>query len=141
MALLLNESDMNKMLESIKPENETYKAKTWATILSGTVQMLALGALSNVSAYVGVTESEMTVAILDTFDISHIYGELHLRYDQIKSLKIKKSLIPGQKVINIETESSKLKMTLFNNPLSAKIPNQKEAIETIIHTLKENTQI
>ena len=138
MALKIKEKDMNTMLESIKPKDETYKAKTWSTIMSGTVKLLALGALSNVSAYVGVTENEMTVAVLDTIDISHIYGELHIRYDQIKSLKIKKSIIPGQRVVHIETDSSKLKMTLFNNPLSAKIPNQKEAIEIIIQTLNEN---
>ena len=136
MSLLLNENDMNTMLEKIRPQNETYIAKMWTTIMSGTVKLFALGALSNVSAYVGVTDDEITIAVLDTIDISHIYGELHVPYDQIRSLKIKKSFIPGQKVILVETDSSKLKLTLFNNPLSAKIPNQKQAIDKIITTLQ-----
>ena len=56
MALFMNEKDMNEMLAGICPEGETYQGKAWGTLMSGTAEMLALGALSNVSCYVGVTE-------------------------------------------------------------------------------------
>lgn len=56
MTLFMNEKDMNEMLDSICPEGETYQGKAWGTLMSGTAEMLALGALSNVSCYVGVTE-------------------------------------------------------------------------------------
>ena len=64
MALLMNDTDMKQMLESIRPEGETYQGEAWGTLMSGTAEMLALGALSNVSCYVGVTEK---------------YRELHMR--------------------------------------------------------------
>ena len=59
MAVLLNDTDMERMLESIRPEGETYTGKAWGTIMAGTAKMLALGALSNVSCYVGVPERSL----------------------------------------------------------------------------------
>ena len=56
MALLMNAADMDRMLEEIRPEGETYTGKAWGTIMGGAVEILALGALSNVYCYVGVTE-------------------------------------------------------------------------------------
>ena len=79
MTLFMNEKDMNEMLDSICPEGETYQGKAWGTLMSGTAEMLALGALSNVYCYVGVTEKTLVIAVLETFDISHIYGRL-MRY-------------------------------------------------------------
>ena len=46
MTLFMNEKDMNEMLDSICPEGETYQGKAWGTLMSGTAEMLALGALS-----------------------------------------------------------------------------------------------
>lgn len=46
MTLFMNEKDMNEMLASICPEGETYQGKAWGTLMSGTAEMLALGALS-----------------------------------------------------------------------------------------------
>lgn len=48
MALLMNAADMDRMLEEIRPEGETYTGKAWGTIMGGAVEILALGALSNV---------------------------------------------------------------------------------------------
>ena len=48
MTLFMNEKDMNEMLASICPDGETYQGKAWGTLMSGTAEMLALGALSNV---------------------------------------------------------------------------------------------
>ena len=45
MTLFMNEKDMNEMLDSICPEGETYQGKAWGTLMSGTAEMLALGAL------------------------------------------------------------------------------------------------
>ena len=51
MTLFMNEKDMNEMLDSICPEGETYQGKAWGTLMSGTAEMLALGALSNVRPF------------------------------------------------------------------------------------------
>ena len=48
MTLFMNEKDMNEMLDGICPEGETYQGKAWGTLMSGTAEMLALGAVSNV---------------------------------------------------------------------------------------------
>ncbi|MBM6971936.1 hypothetical protein H6A17_12930, partial [Mordavella massiliensis] len=52
MALLMNDTDMKQMLDSICPEGETYQGQAWGTLMSGTLEMLALGAISNVYCYV-----------------------------------------------------------------------------------------
>lgn len=90
MALLMNDTDMKQMLESIRPEGETYQGEAWGTLMSGTAEMLALGALSNVSCYVGVTEKSLVIAVLETFDISHIYGKICIPFDQFDEVKIKR---------------------------------------------------
>ena len=76
MALLMNDTDMKQMLDAICPEGETYQGQAWGTLMSGTAEMLALGALSNVYCYVGVTERFLVIAVLETLDISHIYGKI-----------------------------------------------------------------
>ncbi len=85
MTLFMNEKDMNEMLDSICPEGETYRGKAWGTLMSGTAEMLALGALSNVYCYVGVTEKTLVIAVLETFDISHIYGKICIPFDRFES--------------------------------------------------------
>ena len=92
MTLFMNEKDMNEMLDSICPEGETYQGKAWGTLMSGTAEMLALGALSNVYCYVGVTEKTLVIAVLETFDISHIYGKICIPFDQFDELKVQKGL-------------------------------------------------
>ena len=39
MALLLNDDDMNRMLEEIRPEGEQYIGKAWGTITGGTARI------------------------------------------------------------------------------------------------------
>ena len=103
MALLMNDTDMKQMLESICPEGETYQGEAWGTLMSGTAEMLALGALSNVSCYVGVTEKSLVIAVLETFDISHIYGKICIPFDQFDEVKIKKGLVPSQRIIKMKS--------------------------------------
>ena len=97
MALLLNQEDMERMLKPMLKEGESYKAMTWTTIMAGNLEVLALGALSNVSAYVGITDKELVLAVLGTMNIDKVNAEVHVPFEDIESLKIKKSLIPGQK--------------------------------------------
>ena len=99
MTLFMNEKDMNEMLASICPDGETYQGKAWGTLMSGTAEMLALGALSNVYCYVGVTEKTLVIAVLETFDISHIYGKICIPFDQFDELKVQKGP-PKSKIKN-----------------------------------------
>lgn len=95
MTLFMNDERYEEMYASICPDGETYREKAWGTLMSGTAEMLALGALSNVYCYVGVTEKTLVIAVLETFDISHIYGKICIPFDQFDELKVQKGLLPS----------------------------------------------
>ena len=137
MALLMNAADMDRMLEEIRPEGETYTGKAWGTIMGGAVEILALGALSNVYCYVGVTERSLVIAILETFDISHIYGKVCLPFDQIRELKIGHGLMPSQRIIKLKAEGVMLKLSLVNNTLTTRGIDQKSGMKTILAALEQ----
>ena len=136
MTLFMNEKDMNEMLDSICPEGETYQGKAWGTLMSGTAEMLALGALSNVSCYVGVTEKTLVIAVLETFDISHIYGKICIPFDQFDELKVQKGLLPSQRIIKAKSGKTKIKLSLVNNSITAKIKDQKQGMLAICEVLE-----
>ena len=136
MTLFMNEKDMNEMLASICPEGETYQGKAWGTLMSGTAEMLALGALSNVSCYVGVTEKTLVIAVLETFDISRIYGKILLPFDRLDEVKIQKGLMPSQRIIKAKSGKTKIKLSLVNNTFTAKIKDKKQGMRVICETLE-----
>ena len=136
MTLFMNEKDMNEMLDSICPEGETYQGKAWGTLMSGTAEMLALGALSNVYCYVGVTEKTLVIAVLETFDISHIYGKICIPFDQFDELKVQKGLLPSQRIIKAKSGKTKIKLSLVNNSITAKIKDQKQGMLAICEALE-----
>lgn len=136
MTLFMNEKDMNEMLDSICPEGETYQGKAWGTLMSGTAEMLALGALSNVYCYVGVTEKTLVIAVLETFGISHIYGKICIPFDQFDELNVQKGLLPSQRIIKAKSGKTKIKLSLVNNSITAKIKDQKQGMLAICETLE-----
>ena len=137
MALLMNDTDMKQMLDSICPEGETYQGQAWGTLMSGTLEMLAFGAISNVYCYVGVTERSLVIAVLETFDISHIYGRVCIPFDQFEELKIKKGLVPSQRIIKMKSGKTKVKLSLVNNSITAKVKDQKEGMQKICEALEK----
>lgn len=136
MTLFMNEKDMNEMLASICPDGETYQGKAWGTLMSGTAEMLALGALSNVYCYVGVTEKTLVIAVLETFDISHIYSKICIPFDQFDELKVQKGLLPSQRIIKAKSGKTKIKLSLVNNSITAKIKDQKQGMLAICEALE-----
>ena len=133
----MNDTDMKQMLESIRPEGETYQGEAWGTLMSGTAEMLALGALSNVSCYVGVTEKSLVIAVLETFDISHIYRKICIPFNQFDEVKIKKGLVPSQRIIKMKSGKTKLKLSLVNNTITAKVKDQKLGMQKICEALEK----
>ena len=106
-------------------------------MMSGTLEMLALGAISNVYCYVGVTERSLVIAVLETFDISHIYGKVCIPFDQFEKLKIKKGLVPSQRIIKMKSGKTKIKLSLVNNSITAKVKDQKEGMQKICEALEK----
>ena len=136
MSLMMNGEDMNRMLEELRPEGETYTGKAWGTIMGGTITALALGALSNVYCYVGVTENSLVIATLETFDISHIYGKVCLPFTDIKALKIGRGIIPSQRIIKLKADGLKLKLSLVNNSITARGIDQTSGMNAILSALE-----
>lgn len=137
MKWLMNEADMNRMLGEICPANETYRAKAWGTILGSAAKVLALGALSNVYCYLGITDHYLVIAVLGTMDIDTIHAQVAIPLNELTNIKVRRGMMPTQKVIKFESTDVKMKISLLNNPLTAKIAGQKEAIVTICDTLNQ----
>ena len=115
MTLFMNEKDMNEMLASICPNGETYQGKAWGTLMSGTAEMLALGALSN-------------VYLLCWRD--------RIPFDQFDELKVQKGLLPSQRIIKAKSGKTKIKLSLVNNSITAKIKDQKQGMLAICEVLE-----
>ena len=82
-------------------------------------------------------ERSLVIAILETFDISHIYGKVCLPFDQIRELKIGHGLVPSQRIIKLKAEGVKLKLSLVNNTLTARGIDQKSGMKTILAALEQ----
>lgn len=135
MTMMMNDWDMDVMLSSICPDGESYRGMAWGTLMSGTAEMLSSGALSNVYCYAGVTDRTLVVAVLDTFDISNLRGAISIPFDAVEKLKIKKGLVPSQRIIKLTSGNTKLKLSLVNNTITARVMEQKEGMRTICEVL------
>ena len=87
--------------------------------------------------YVGVTERFLVIAVLETLDISHIYGKICIPFDQFDEVKIKKGLVPSQRIIKMKSGKTKLKLSLVNNSITAKVKEQKLGMQKICEALEK----
>lgn len=141
--LTMNEKDKHEMLEAILDENESYQCKLWAVIMAGadTYALIgglstltkgaaaALGALSNVYCYMGLTEKHLNIVIVNSIDVSSIENRLSLPLSSITKAKVKGGLLPGRKVAMLYYGKDKMKISLMNHAIGSDIQNQKENVE------------
>ncbi|OUQ51887.1 hypothetical protein [Lachnoclostridium sp. An118] len=85
----------------------------------------------------GVTEKSLVIAVLETFDISHIYGKICIPFNQFDEVKIKKGLVPSQRIIKMKSGKTKLKLSLVNNTITAKVKDQKLGMQKICEALEK----
>jgi hypothetical protein len=142
LTLFLNAKDMNDNLDAICPEGETYKVKLWGLILAGTpAERLMLGTRvvqANVCCYFGVTEKHLVVAMMGTTAISTMQEKAVIPLDQVKPVRVRRGLMPGQKIVNIGAKPQTLKLSLMNkNPVTSTIKNQKEAIAAFCDLIQQ----
>ena len=140
--LTMNEKDKHEMLEAILDENESYQCKLWAVIMAGadTYALIgglstltngaaaALGALSNVYCYMGLTEKHLNLVIVNSIDVSSIENRLSLPLSSITKAKVKGGLLPGRKVALLYFGKDKMKISLMNHAIGSDIQNQKENV-------------
>lgn len=162
MSIRMSESDKNTILNTYKPNNESYKAMMWGVIMAsskdlvnatmiGTASSLVLGAalgggvagafgaLSNQSCYIGLTESQIIFCTLGSFNVSEIKSVFSIPLNQIKKIKKKFSIIPGRTILMLYiSKNNTLKLSLMNNSIGSDIKNQKENVQCFLNTLLGN---
>ena len=75
--------------------------------------------------------------VLETFDISRIYGRICIPFDQFDEVKIKRGLVPSQRIIKLKSGKTKLKLSLVNNNITAKVKEQKLGMQKICEALEK----
>lgn len=135
--LFMNEEDKNKMLNAILPEGESYIAGASATIMGGTIAVLALGALSNVYCYLGVTEKHLCIAVAGTLKIDEMQGKYTVPYENLTKLSVGGSLVPKQKIIKLQAkDGTKLKIAMNCYNMGTKVVDQAGNATKIAEVLK-----
>ena len=51
-------------------------------------------------------------------------------------MKVKKGLMPSQRIIKAKSGETKIKLSLVNNTVTAKIKNQKQGMQVICESLE-----
>ena len=139
----MNEKDKNEMLQAIINEGENYQAKIWGTLMADKKTIIALtaaagsaaGAFSNEYCYVGVTEKALYFVVVGSLDVSKIKNQFRVGFDEIKQAKVKKSLLPGRRVISMKLEKGELKLSIADNTLGSDLKMQKEGAKYLCDVL------
>ncbi len=131
----MNDQDMQQILSKLNQKNESYIAQVWSVVMSinGSHQT----ALNNAYNYLGITDKNIHIAIIDSFDVSEVKGYLSISLEDIIKVSIKKSLIPSRKIIRIQTKTMKMKISVMSNSIGADISCQKENVQLLIEKLSQ----
>lgn len=136
MALIMNQKDMDRILNAILPEGESYLAKVWATITGNVASVLAFGSLSNTTCYVGVTEKSIVIAKLDFLDMGKADSTCVISYTSLVKLKTGHGLVPKQKSVQLKTsDGTKLKMMVNGYAIGSKMDDQAGQTDKLIQEL------
>lgn len=145
MASLVSKEQRDKLLNESLDENELYKCKIWATIMANFKKLFlyalkygkAGGSYSNTYCYIGLTESHLNIVTLGSFYVDRSIDRFNILLSDIKKVTIKKSLIPGRRLMILKYGNNKLKISVMNNAIGTNIKDQKENVNTLINNLKK----
>ena len=136
MALIMNQKDMDRILNAILPEGESYLAKVWATITGNVASVLAFGSLSNTTCYVGVTEKSIVIAKLDFLDMGKADSTCIIPYASLVKLKTGHGFVPKQKSVQLKTsDGTKLKMMVNGYAFGSKMDDQAGQTDKLIQEM------
>ncbi len=140
MTMVLKQEDMDKNLDAILPEGETYKVKIWGLILKGsTLERFILDSwavLQNECCYFGITEKHLVIALMGSMNISKMQGKIIIPLDELPPVKRKHGVLPNQKMLILGEGKGKLKISLMDRSvLTSSIKNQREEIQTFCELL------
>ena len=151
MTLRMKTADMEKMLHEVVALDKKLNCTLWGVIMKSNGELLknnlpigmavgavlgvvmagavggAMGALSNIYCYIGCTDTSIHIVCIHSFDVSKVKAVITIPYNEISSIKIKRSLIPGGHIILIRCfQNSRLKISVMNNSIGTDMKNQKE---------------
>ena len=108
--------------------NIRYLCTDWRTFYTDRGAAAALGALSNVYCYLGVTEQHLNMVIVNSVNVSKIENRLSLPLSSITKAEVKGGLLPGRKVVMLHFGKEKMKISLMNNAIGSDIQRQIEML-------------
>lgn len=145
MASLVSKEQRDKLLNESLDENELYKCKIWATIMANFKKLFLYalkygklgGVFSNIYCYIGLTENHLNIVTLGAFYVDRSIDRYNILLSDIKRATIRRSLVPGRRLIKLKYGNTKLKISVMNNAIGTNIKDQKENANTLINNLKK----
>lgn len=138
------EKEREEMLNAMLEPGESYQLKIWGnfTLTTSGVLLLAgrsaaAGALSNEPFYLGVTQTNMHFAMLDSFRPSIVKKFRTIALDTITGVKIKRGFSPGRKIIFLYFGKVKLRMALMSHSVGTDLKGQKEGVQWLCELLEQ----
>lgn len=141
----ISQEQMDEYLNNMLNSNEYYQSKIWATIMANNKVILdyvlkyggAVGALSNTYCYIGLLPNKLNIVTLDKFTAKS-QSQYSIKLTDITNLKIKKSIIPGRRLLIFNVGKEKIKVSIMNNAIGTNISNQKENVKALLNNLFDN---
>ncbi len=129
----MNEQDMDYMLANMAMENEKYIAKVWAVVMR--MNSSKESALNNKYCYLGLTQNAINIVMINSFNVKSIENQIIVPINTITKVTVKKSFIPKRRIIIVEADSYKMKISVMLNSIGADLPKQKEHAELLFEKL------
>jgi len=151
MSLSLKKEKMIEYLENAKAQGENFRCMLWGTVYAdlplfenrsavsiAMIFTLAPGVSAmpnNAFCYVGLTEKSIYLIALDAYSTSKIIATFVLPFEDITSLKMRKALLGGSHIIDIECGGF-VKLTVKNTSIGTDIKDQKERVQEFINAME-----
>ena len=151
MNLSLKKEKMIEYLENAKAQGETYRCMLWGTVnakfssfqnrsaasifMAFTPAPGVAGSLNNAFCYIGLTDQSIYVIALDAYNTSRITGTFALPFTKITSLKVRKALLSGSHIVEIECGEF-VSLTVKGISLGTDIKDQKARKEQFLSAIK-----
>lgn len=134
---MMNESDKHAFLREMLRSGEHYQAEVWGNITADKKTQLMFSSmpvnmmLAESYCYIGMTEENLNVVVVNTQQPDKILGRLRLPFDRITSASVKGSLIPGRKTVELIVDGRAVRLKLNPGTTGTDLQNQKEGIRKI----------
>ena len=139
MKFALNVKDRDEKLGAFLGNKQKFDCKIWAVIIENTANLMRksiyfssdfaglTGDLSGKYCYIGVMDSKLFFAVVDSFNVEKDNYNLIVPFSNLKQVKIKGGIIPGKKVVLLYfVEGGFMKVSVMNNAIGSDISDQKE---------------